>query len=200
MADRKPTKHFSPNALGMWRRALRESALSTNSKCVGLVLACWVNGDMRAWPGRKRLAAESSLSLHSVDRAIGDLEDSGFVIVYPPKRIVNGVEKRVGGRKKTNEYTLVIPSQERAPDVPSSEKEGKSEDERGQTGEEKSATGAHELALRATRKDLAGFAPEDQLGEKKDQVLRHCGWGECMALHLPGSLYCEKHAASEKVA
>lgn len=203
MSRRKSTRHFSATAVGKWRLLLRSSQLSTPAKCVGYTLTTYVNGDMLAWPGRHTLAADTSLSVRSVDRALAALEDAGFLDVYPPKKPVrqtrNGeaklVEQRRGGRVSggkgySNEYTLVIPTERRATDVPPISNRATQAQRRATHSPKKGDTAAPELE-REPEEELE--LVDHRLREDQKTGFERCSVGDCVDFRVAGSRFCEEH-------
>ena len=85
--------------VGVWRDSLRDSAVDSSSKLVGLVLSTYMNGRGYARPGRVTLARGCSITTRTVETCVRKLETAGFLIV----------EWSVGGRSQTNVYQAHLP-------------------------------------------------------------------------------------------
>lgn len=73
------------NSRLQWRIAIRESDLDPTAKLVALTLDIYMNRRGIAWPLKSSLAAGSSCSVRTVDRALIRLERAGFVVVAHSK-------------------------------------------------------------------------------------------------------------------
>lgn len=58
---------------------LRDASLSAADVRVGAVIASYANSEAIAWPGTRRLARETGLSRHIVERARGKLVKGGWL-------------------------------------------------------------------------------------------------------------------------
>lgn len=83
-----------------WRAALTESGLPPVTRHVGLVLSLYMSekGDS-AFPGTKRMVADTGLSDRTVRDHLGRLVDAGWLVL---------VEQ--GGGRRANSYRAVIPT------------------------------------------------------------------------------------------
>jgi len=86
---------------GDYREAICDSDLSPSARLVAHALACHLNARHGAlvWPSKEHLAEDTGLSLNTVQKAIRELEDAGYVTV-----------RRSRGRS-SNRYTLLISNQ-----------------------------------------------------------------------------------------
>jgi hypothetical protein len=81
-----------------WRIALRSSDLKATSKHVALTLDTYMDATGLAWPSRATLAKATGRSIKQVDRALHELECSGFLVV-----------ERSSGRN-ANRYHATLPN------------------------------------------------------------------------------------------
>jgi hypothetical protein len=83
-----------------WRSAIVASEISSTCKVVALVLSLHMSelGDS-CFPGQRRLAKECSLNRATIQRALADLEVSGWLFITR------------SGNRSTNDYCAVIPAQ-----------------------------------------------------------------------------------------
>lgn len=81
-----------------WRVAVRDSDLDATAKHVALTLSVYMNRRGIAWPSRVSLAAGTSRTIRTVERAVARLEQAGFLVVA-----------RSTGRR-SNLYCAVIPN------------------------------------------------------------------------------------------
>lgn len=65
-----------------WRVAVRDSDLSPTAKHVALTLDTYMNSRGLAWPTRATLAEGVGLSVKTVERALRELSQSGFIVVH----------------------------------------------------------------------------------------------------------------------
>lgn len=111
----------------VWRDVVAGSprdGLSSNARLVAFALSRYMNGFGLAWPGRARLADECNLSVPSVDKALDELEDVGYLAVEPPRKRVTvrahlrdgvcvperAVMRRAGGAATVNRYQATLPN------------------------------------------------------------------------------------------
>lgn len=96
------TRRLSP--LFTWRAALRhDDRLNATARHVGLALSLYMNeaGDS-AFPSIRRLADDCARGLSTIQRALNDLEDCGWLTVTRAPGLP-------GGRGRTNDYRATIP-------------------------------------------------------------------------------------------
>lgn len=81
-----------------WRVAMTSGDLSLTARMVGMVLAmeCECHGTLTLSIAADHIAKKAGISLRSVPTALRTLEDAGWV----------QVDRTIGGRGKTNTYTL----------------------------------------------------------------------------------------------
>ena len=64
-----------------WQAAIRQSPLSSNTKLVLLMLSLYMNHiTTAAWPSMTTLASDTGLSKRSVQRALQEARDTGFLV------------------------------------------------------------------------------------------------------------------------
>lgn len=94
-----------------WERALRDAQIPSTAKLCGFVLATYMDkGAAGCWPSRQTVADAMSVSLSTAKRALGDLEDAGWIIR------LRGGGRRDSGAYCTNLYVPTIPSLRDDPD------------------------------------------------------------------------------------
>ena len=81
-----------------WSDALIESDLRSTTKLVGLVLRKWLNSAGSAYPSQATIATGASVSVKTVQKALRELVDAGF-LTY---------RSRSNGRR-SNQYQVVMP-------------------------------------------------------------------------------------------
>jgi helix-turn-helix protein len=73
------------NAVIQWRKQLRDSDLSTSTKCAGFVLSTYMNANGYCHVTRSTLAKGMSCEIRTVDRQIRELETHGWLVVMRTK-------------------------------------------------------------------------------------------------------------------
>jgi hypothetical protein len=81
-----------------WRRAVRDSALSSSAKNVAQTLTTWMDSRGKCWPGYETIAAGCSFSRRTVIGAMREIEAAGFLTI-----------NRTKGRR-SNVYQAVLPT------------------------------------------------------------------------------------------
>lgn len=95
----------TPSSVSNWRRRVREAAaLSSRARHVLAVMGEYLNHEGYAWPSIDRLSAESGLSTRTVDRALHDAIQAGWVVR-------NKIAPTAPHNWPSNLYSITAPNQ-----------------------------------------------------------------------------------------
>jgi hypothetical protein len=137
-------------------RAVRDEDVSSATKNVLVMLALRMSEDGTGWVAQRRLAADASLSVRTVRRAVAWARTNGWL-----ERTRRG--HRLGdGRSLANEYRLVAPSQQDTP-VPLTPSQQDTDDllRSVSTGHRRSSTGHPWPPKRSSTRGPIKRAPSD---------------------------------------
>lgn len=87
-----------------WLILIRKAPMTTLAYAVALTLWSYAKGGHSAWPSQEQLSSDANMSRRSVQRALYELTEAGWLEVTE--------RRNDGGHWKSNEYLLCWPSED----------------------------------------------------------------------------------------